>query len=228
MEGCKVVNGGEEKGQKQQKTISKELLSVGNGGGIHDKLLLNSKRSSKNGTSPQTVKVPRSSVLDRLQSFLPQMAQANERLKLQMDESPAGQFDIENIEGNSGKIIEMGTVHFCVPVLDRLQSFLPQMAQANERLKLQMDESPAGQFDIENIEGNSGKIIEMDVALVELDDSDDSETEESESEDESSRSEEDEEEEGYGGSDMREDQLKLPGSRVKRTGKIEVLESMNG
>ncbi|KAK1167174.1 hypothetical protein AOXY_G11851 [Acipenser oxyrinchus oxyrinchus] len=175
MEGCKVMKGGEEKGQKQQKTISKELLSVGNGGGIHDKLLLNSKRSSKNGTAPQTVKVPRSSVLDRLQSFL------------------------------------------------------PQMAQANERLKLQMEESPAGQFDIENIEDNSEKIIEMDVALVELDDSDDSETEESESEDESSRSEEDEEEEEeYGGSDMREDQLKLPGSRVKRTGKIEVLESMNG
>ncbi|MGH0122061.1 UNVERIFIED_CONTAM: hypothetical protein FKN15_001786 [Acipenser sinensis] len=103
------------------------------------------------------------------------------------------------------------------------------MAQANERLKLQMEESPAGQFDIENIEGNSGKIIEMDVALVELDDSDGCETEESESEDESSQSEEDEQgEEEYGGSDMREDQLKLPGSRVKRTGKIEVLESMNG
>ncbi|XP_041111113.1 uncharacterized protein C12orf45 homolog [Polyodon spathula] len=171
MEGCRVVKGGEVNGQKQQKTISKELLSVGNGGGIHDRLLLNSTRSSKNGASPQTVKVPRSSVLDRLQSFL------------------------------------------------------PQMAQANEKLKLQMEESPAGQFDIENIEGNSEKIIEMDVALVELDDSDDSEIEESESEGESSQSEEDEE---YGGSDMRKDQLKLPGSRVKRTGKIEVLESMNG
>ncbi|XP_041113174.1 uncharacterized protein C12orf45-like [Polyodon spathula] len=169
MEGCRVMNGGEEKAHKQQKTISKELLSVGNGGGIHDKLLLNSKRSSKNGTSSQTVKVPRSSVLDRLQSFL------------------------------------------------------PQMAQANERLKLQMEESPAGQFDIENIEGNSEKIIEMDVALVEVDDFDSCETEESESEDESSQSEEE-----YGASDMREDQLKLPGSRVMRKGKIEVLESMNG
>ncbi|RXM34723.1 WASH complex subunit 7 [Acipenser ruthenus] len=184
MDGCRVLKGGEETAQKQQKTISKELLSVGNGGGIHDKLLLNSKRSSKNVTSPQIAKVPRS----------------------------------------GGE----GTVHFCVPVLDRLQSFLPQMAQANERLELQMEESPAGQFDIENIEGNHGKIIEMDVALVELDDSDGCETEESESEDESSQSEEDEQgEEEYGGSDMREDQLKLPGIRVKRTGKIEVLESMN-
>ncbi len=53
---------------------------------------------------------------------------------------------------------------FCVLVLDRLQSFLPQIAQANESLKEQMDEAPAGFFDIESVE-DAEKIIEM-VRLV--------------------------------------------------------------
>ncbi len=53
---------------------------------------------------------------------------------------------------------------FCVPVFDRLQSFLPQIAQANESLRQQMDEVPAGFFDIESVE-DAEKIIEM-VRLV--------------------------------------------------------------
>lgn len=49
-------------------------------------------------------------------------------------------------------------------VLDRLQSFIPQIAQANASLKEQMDEAPAGFFDIESVE-DAEKIIEM-VRLV--------------------------------------------------------------
>lgn len=50
------------------------------------------------------------------------------------------------------------TVFFSV--LDRLQSFLPQMAQANESLKQQMESVPAGHFDIENTD-DAEKVIEM-------------------------------------------------------------------
>lgn len=45
-------------------------------------------------------------------------------------------------------------------VLERLQSFLPQMAEANEKLKQQMEEAPAGCFDIENVE-EAQRVIEM-------------------------------------------------------------------
>lgn len=47
-----------------------------------------------------------------------------------------------------------------VSVMDRLQNFLPQMAQANEKLKLQMEQAPEGHYDIERVE-ESGKVIEM-------------------------------------------------------------------
>uniref|UniRef100_A0A3Q2TDM5 Uncharacterized protein n=1 Tax=Fundulus heteroclitus TaxID=8078 RepID=A0A3Q2TDM5_FUNHE len=42
----------------------------------------------------------------------------------------------------------------------RLQSFLPQMAEANEKLKQQMEEAPEGRFDIENVD-EAERIIEM-------------------------------------------------------------------
>ncbi|KAL3976536.1 carboxypeptidase A6 [Sarotherodon galilaeus] len=85
-----------------KKTSSQALLSCGNGGGLSEKLLL----SPKAGRSLQTERVPRSSVLDRLQSFLPQMAEANEKLKRQMEEAPAGHFDIESVE-EAERVIEM-------------------------------------------------------------------------------------------------------------------------
>lgn len=49
-------------------------------------------------------------------------------------------------------------------VLDKLQSFLPQVAQANESLRQQMDEAPAAFFDIESVE-DAEKIIAI-VRLV--------------------------------------------------------------
>lgn len=48
----------------------------------------------------------------------------------------------------------------CASVLERLQSFLPQMAEANEKLKQQIEESPAGCFDIESVE-EAERVIEM-------------------------------------------------------------------
>lgn len=47
-----------------------------------------------------------------------------------------------------------------VAVLDRLQSFLPQMAQANQKLREELESSPAGRFDIECV-GDEEKVIEM-------------------------------------------------------------------
>ncbi|XP_051746091.1 uncharacterized protein C12orf45 homolog [Ctenopharyngodon idella] len=144
-----------------KKTSSKDLLTCGNGKGIHEKLLLSSKNASL-----QTERVSRSSVLDRLQSFLPQMAQANESLRQQMDEAPTGLFDIECVE-------------------------------------------------------NAEKVIEMDVALVELEESDSSEEDESSSSSSSSLSEEDSSDEEV--QTVTAKTLKLPGDR-KRKANIQVLE----
>lgn len=48
----------------------------------------------------------RGSVLERLQSFLPQMAEANEKLRQQMENAPDGYFDIERVE-EAQRVIEM-------------------------------------------------------------------------------------------------------------------------
>ncbi|XP_034721318.1 uncharacterized protein C12orf45 homolog isoform X3 [Etheostoma cragini] len=85
-----------------KKTSSKALLSCGNGEGLSEKLLLKPKA----GRPPQTERVPRSSVLERLQTFLPQMAAANEKLQLQMADAPAGRFDIESVD-EAERVIEM-------------------------------------------------------------------------------------------------------------------------
>ncbi|NP_001188341.1 NOP protein chaperone 1 [Danio rerio] len=138
-------------------TSSKDLLTCGNGKGIHEKLLLNSK-----GASLKTERVSRSNVLDRLQNFLPQMAQANESLRQQMQEAPAGFFNIETVE-------------------------------------------------------DAEKVIEMDVALVELEESDSSEVDE----ESSSSSEEDSSEEEL--QTVTAKTLKLPGDR-KRKANIQMLE----
>lgn len=136
---------------------------------------------------------------------------------------------------------------FFVLVLDRLQNFLPQMAQANESLRQQMEEAPAGFFNIESVE-DAEKVIEMvrpvsshqqvsknnsislfsmndqmcfalqDVALVELEESDSSEEDEESS---SSSSEEDSSEEEL--HTVTAKTLKLPGDR-KRKANIQVLE----
>lgn len=77
------------------------MLNCGNQKGLSEKLLIKPKTNG-----PQTERLPRSSVLDRLQSFLPQMAEANEKLKKEIDEAPVGCFDIENVS-EAERIIEM-------------------------------------------------------------------------------------------------------------------------
>lgn len=142
-----------------KKTSSQALLTCGNGGGLNEKLLLKPKTSR----SLQTERVPRSSVLERLQSFLPQMAEANEKLKQQMEESPAGRFDIESVE-------------------------------------------------------ETERVIEMDVALVELSGSD------SDSEDEEDSSDSEEESDSDEESKITEQNLKLPGHKGKKKANIQVLD----
>ncbi|XP_061662137.1 uncharacterized protein C12orf45 homolog [Syngnathoides biaculeatus] len=85
---------------ENNKSSSRDLLSCGNGGGLAEKLLLKSSEGLK------TERVPRSNVMARLQSFLPQMAEANRKLKQQMEESPGGHFDIEDVQ-TAEKVIEM-------------------------------------------------------------------------------------------------------------------------
>ncbi|XP_072233909.1 NOP protein chaperone 1 [Leuresthes tenuis] len=144
-----------------KKKSSQALLSYGSGGDLSEKLLLKPKA----GRSLQTEKVPRSSVLERLQNFLPEMAEANKKLKQQIDEAPAGHFDIECVE-------------------------------------------------------EAERIIEMDVALVELDGSnsnseDDEETSDSEEESDSDND----------NSVITEENLKLPGRKSKtKKANIQVLE----
>uniref|UniRef100_A0AAQ5YTU8 Uncharacterized protein n=1 Tax=Amphiprion ocellaris TaxID=80972 RepID=A0AAQ5YTU8_AMPOC len=146
----------------RKKTSSKALLSCGSGGGLSEKLLL----KPKTGGSLQTERVPRSS----------------------------------------------GEAPCVISLLDRLQSFLPQMAEANEKLRQQMEEAPAGHFDIESVE-EAEKVIEMDVALVELDGSD-SDEETSDSEEESDSEDDD--------CEITEENLKLPGNKKKKAN-IQVL-----
>ncbi|XP_054128537.1 NOP protein chaperone 1 [Melozone crissalis] len=86
---------------------ARELLDVRPRPGLEDILLINSKCSSKKTTTLQTVKVPRSNVLDRVQSFLPQMAQANDELKRKMVTAPTHQFDIEHLDSETEEVIEM-------------------------------------------------------------------------------------------------------------------------
>uniref|UniRef100_A0A1A8VDD6 Chromosome 12 open reading frame 45 n=2 Tax=Nothobranchius furzeri TaxID=105023 RepID=A0A1A8VDD6_NOTFU len=88
--------------QNAKKTTSRSLLSCGNEGALSEKLLLKRKA----GKSLKTERVPRSSMLERLQNFLPQMAEANMKLTQQMEKAPPGHFDIENVD-KAEKVIEM-------------------------------------------------------------------------------------------------------------------------
>ncbi|XP_061570531.1 uncharacterized protein C12orf45 homolog [Cololabis saira] len=140
-----------------KKKTSQALLSCGSGGGLGEKLLLKPQAAR----SLQTERIPRSSVMDKLQNFLPQMAEANEKLKQQIEEGAAGYLDIENVE-------------------------------------------------------EAERVIEMDVALVELDGSDgDEETSDPEEDSDS-------EDEDVG---ITEQNLKLPGEKSRRKDvRIQVLE----
>nr|XP_058937747.1 NOP protein chaperone 1 isoform X2 [Kogia breviceps] len=95
-------------------SVSRELLRAGSGGrgGIWDRLLINSKPNSRKNSTLQTVRIERSPLLDQVQSFLPQMAQANEKLRKEMAAAPPGHFNIENIDETLGKVIQMDVALF--------------------------------------------------------------------------------------------------------------------
>ena len=61
--------------------------------------------------------------------------------------------------------IDIDTLYFLSLVLDQVQTFLPQMAQANEKLRKEMAAAPPGHFNIEDIDGSLGKVIQM-VAML--------------------------------------------------------------
>lgn len=155
-------------------SVSKELLSAGSGGsgGIWDRLLINSKTNSRKNSTLQTVQIERS------------------------------------------------------PLLDQVQTFLPQLAQANEKLRKEMAAAPPGHFNIENIDETLGKVIQMDVALFEMDQSDSKEEDSSEenSQDTSEDSSESEDEDDSTSSEVTIDNIRLPHSEDGK-GKIEVLDS---
>ncbi|XP_061438762.1 NOP protein chaperone 1 isoform X1 [Rhineura floridana] len=87
--------------------VSRVLLSAGSGGGIHETLLLSSKHAKKKATSLQTVRLPRSNLLDQVQNFLPQMANANDKLRREMERTPVQEFDIEHVDASVENFIEM-------------------------------------------------------------------------------------------------------------------------
>ncbi|XP_014652865.1 PREDICTED: uncharacterized protein C12orf45 homolog [Ceratotherium simum simum] len=140
--------------------------------GIWDRLLINSKPNSKKNSTLQTVRIERS------------------------------------------------------PLLDQVQSFLPQMAQANEKLRKEIAAAPPGRFNIENIDETLGEVIQMDVALFEMNQSDSKEEDSSEesSQDSSEDGSESEDEDDSSDSEVTIDNIKLPHSEDGK-GKIEVLDS---
>ncbi|XP_041282756.1 uncharacterized protein C12orf45 homolog [Onychostruthus taczanowskii] len=131
--------------------------------GLGDILLINSKRSSKKATTLQTVKVPRSNVLDRVQSFLPQMAQANDELKRKMVTAPAHQFDIEHLDSETEKVIEMN-----VAVVELSDSDTDEeLLTSEDDSESDEDDSVTDEVTVDNIKfpkqkGEKGKIEILD------------------------------------------------------------------
>ncbi|KAL2309309.1 hypothetical protein Nmel_005502, partial [Mimus melanotis] len=131
--------------------------------GLEDILLVNSKCSSKKATTLQTVKVPRSNVLDRVQSFLPQMAQANDELKRKMVTAPAHQFDIEHLDSETEKVIEMN-----VAVVELSDSDTDEeLLTSEDDSESDEDDSVTDEVTVDNIKfpkqkGEKGKIEILD------------------------------------------------------------------
>lgn len=108
--------------------------------------------------------------------------------------------------------------------MDQVQTFLPQMAQANEKLRKAMAAAPPGRFNIENIDGTLGKVIQMDVALFEMNQSDSKEGDSSEENSQDSSEDSSDSEDEEDSSEVTVDNIKLPHSEDGK-GKIEVLDS---
>ncbi|XP_004675791.1 PREDICTED: uncharacterized protein C12orf45 homolog [Condylura cristata] len=152
--------------------VSKELLTAGSGGGggIWDRLLINSKPNSRKTSTLQTVRIERSPLLDQVQTFLPRMAQANETLRKEMAAAPAGRFDIENTDGSSGKVIQMDVALFEMNQSDSKEDSSEEDSQDSSEDSSESegeDDSASSEVTIDNIklphsEGGKGKIEVLD------------------------------------------------------------------
>ncbi|XP_036617416.1 LOW QUALITY PROTEIN: uncharacterized protein C12orf45 homolog [Trichosurus vulpecula] len=140
--------------------VSRELLRAGcaGAGGIQDTLLLSSK-----GKSPglKTVRVERSSLLERVKDFLPHIEQANKKLRGEIASGPPGLFNIENVDGSLKKIIEMA-----VAVVE-VSSSDPEELSSGESSDSDDENSVTGEVTVENIKlptpgGRRGKIEVLD------------------------------------------------------------------
>ncbi|XP_045409014.1 NOP protein chaperone 1 isoform X1 [Lemur catta] len=183
--------------------VSKELLTAGCDvrGGIWDRLLINSQPNSRKTSTLQTVRIERSPLLDKIQTFLPQMAKANEKLRKEMAAAPPGHFNIENIDGTLGKVIQMLSPH-PEPSLMAFYDLFPACFYFYHPSSC------------------------SDVALFEMNQSDSKEEDSSEesSQDSSENSSESEDEEDSISHEVTIDNIKLPNSEDGK-GKIEVLDS---
>ena len=102
------------------------------------------------------------------------------------------------------------------------------MAQANEKLRKEMAAAPPGHFNIENTDETLGQVIQMDVALFEMNQShskeEDSSEENSQDSSEEGSESEDEDDSTSSEGEVTIDNIKLPHSEDGK-GKIEVLDS---
>ncbi|CAD7687515.1 unnamed protein product [Nyctereutes procyonoides] len=143
--------------------VSKELLTAGSDGrgGIWDRLLIQPKPNCRKNATLQTVRVERSPLLDQVQTFLPQMAQANEKLRKEMAAASPGRFNIEDIDGALGKVIQMD-----VALFEMNQSNSKEEDSSEEKSE-EEDDSTASEVTIDNIklphsEDGKGKIEVLD------------------------------------------------------------------
>lgn len=149
-------------------SVSKELLTVGNGQGrIWDKLLIDSKPNSRTPSTLQTIRIERSPILDQVQNFLPQMARANEKLRKEMEATPPNHFNIENIDRTLGKVIQMDVVLFEMNQADSKEEHSSEESSQDSSEDSSESEDGDDSVTVHNIklpnsEGGKGKIEVLD------------------------------------------------------------------
>lgn len=151
--------------------MSRELLTAGSegSGGIWDQLLISSKPHFRKTSSLQTAWVQRSPLLDQVQAFLPQMAQANEKLRKEMAVAPADRFNIETIDGTSGNIIQMDVALFEMNRSDSKEESSEESSQDDSENSSESEDEDCipSEVTVDNIklphaEGGRGKIEVLD------------------------------------------------------------------
>ncbi|XP_061418767.1 NOP protein chaperone 1 [Lethenteron reissneri] len=88
-------------------TVSRELLGVKGGPVIPKQLFINPRLAQRTQAAGTTSRLPPSCALSQVKKFLPQLATANDVLQRQVQEMPAGHFDIEHVDDGQDRVIEM-------------------------------------------------------------------------------------------------------------------------